>query len=124
MQERRGLVSFSSMSASNYYLKQFVPALRPHCHQITGIVGAVSRRRGVRNGTFHDYRLFLIEAVGTENVSFPKPAGFALCPLDRSHRPSKLLLAIHPSAQLLGFVVENEPDLIFVTVIVRHLFSP
>jgi hypothetical protein len=25
---------------------------------------------------------------------------------------------------LLGSVVENEPDLIFVTVIVRHLFSP
>ncbi len=89
-----------------------------------GIVGAVSWRRDIRNGTFQYYYLFLIEAVGTENVSFPKPAGFALCPVDRSHRLSNLLFAIHPPAQFLSSVRVNNSDLIFIAVVVRHLFSP
>ena len=89
-----------------------------------GIVGAVSWRREIRNGTFHYDYLFLVEAVGTENVSFPKPVGFALCPVDRSHRLNKLLFAIHPPAQFLSSVLVNNSDLIFITVVVRHLFSP
>ena len=111
------------MSAPNGSLKQFVPVPRPHCHQIMGIVGAVSWRRDIRNGTFQYYYLFLVEAVGTENVSFPKPVGFALCPVDPSHRLSKLLFAIHPPAQFLCSVRLNNSDLIFITVVVRHLFS-
>jgi hypothetical protein len=104
---------------------RFVPILRPHCHQITGIVRAASWRRGIiRNGTFHYDLLFLIHAVGTENDSFPKPVGVALCPVDRSHRLSKLLLAIHPPAQFLGSVLVDNYDLIFITVVVRHLFAP
>ena len=89
-----------------------------------GIVGAVSWSRDIRNGTFQYYYLFLIEAVGTENVSFPKPVGFTLCPVDRSHRLSKLRFAIHPPAQFLSSVRVNTSDLIFITVVVRHLFSP
>jgi hypothetical protein len=68
--------------------------------------------------------LFLIEAVGTENDSFPKPAGFALFPVDRSHRLSKLLFACHPPAQFLRSVHVHYSDLIFIAVVVRHLFSP
>ena len=112
------------MSASHGYRWRFVPVLRPHCHQITGIVGAASWRRGIRNGTFHYDLLFLIEAVGTENDSFPKQVGVALCPVDRSHRLSKLLLAIHPLGQFLNSVLVNNSDLIFITMVVRHLFAP
>jgi len=112
------------MSASHGYRWRFVPVLRPHCHQITGIVGAASWRRGIRNGTFHYDLLFLIEAVGTENDSFPKPVDFALCPVDRSHRLSKLLLAIHPLGQFLNSALVNNSDLIFITMVVRHLFAP
>jgi len=111
------------MSAPHDCRKHFVPVPRPHCQQIMGIVGAASWRRDIRNGTFH-YYLFLIEAVGTESVSLPKPVGFALCPADRSHRLSKLLFAIHPPAQFLSPVLVNNFDLIFITVVVRHLFSP
>src|ERR1035437_10940886 len=77
-----------------------------------GIVGAVSCSRNIRNGTFHYYLLFLIEAVGTENVSFPKPVNIALCPVDRSHRLSKPRFAIHPPAQFLSSVLVNNSDLI------------
>lgn len=111
------------MSAANDHCKHFVPVPRPHCQQIMGIVGAASWRRDIRNGTF-DYCLFLIEAVGTESVSLPKPVSFALCAVDRSHGLSKLLFAIHPPAQFLSPVLVNDFDLIFITVVVRHLFSP
>src|ERR1035437_4262407 len=112
------------MSAPHGSLGKFVPVPRPHCHQITGIVGAVSWSRSIRNGTFHYYLLFLIEAVGTENHSFPKPVNLALCPLDRSHRLSKPLFAIHPPAQFLSSVLVNNSDLILITVVVRHSLPP
>src|SRR5664280_3514257 len=104
--------------------KHFVPVLRPHRHQIAGIVGAPPWRRGVRNRTFHYDRLLRIQAVGTESDSFPKPVGFALCSVDRGHRLSKLLFAVHPPAQFVSSILVNNSDLIFITVIVRHLFSP
>ena len=44
--------------------------------------------------------------------------------MDRSHRLSNLLLAIHPLAQFLSSVLVNNIDLIFITVVVRHMFSP
>jgi hypothetical protein len=44
--------------------------------------------------------------------------------VDRSHRLSNLLFAIHPPAQFLSFVVVNNFDLIFITVVVRQVFSP
>ena len=47
-----------------------------------------------------------------------------MCPVDRSHRLSKLLFAVHPPAQFLSSVLANNSDLIFTTVDVRHLFSP
>ena len=112
------------MSAPKDYVKQFVPVPRPHCREIVGIVGKVSWRRDIRNGTFQYYCLFLIEAVGTENVSLPKPIGCALCPVDRRHRLSKQLFAIHPSAHVLSSVRVNNSDLIFITLVVGHLFSP
>ena len=112
------------MSTLSDSLELSVSVPRPHCYQIMGIVGAVSWRRDIRNGTFQYYCLFLIEAVGTENISLPKPVGCALCPVDRSHRLSKQLFAIHPSAQVLTSVRVNSSDLIFITVVVRHLFSP
>jgi hypothetical protein len=112
------------MSGTNDYIKQFVPVPRPHCHQITGIVGAVSRRRVVRNRTFHYDYLFLIEALGTENVAFPDPVSFAVYPVGRSQRLSNLLSAIHPPAQFLGSVLVNNSDLIFNTVVMRHLYTP
>ena len=109
------------MTASSKY---FVPVPRPHCHQIMGIVGAVSWSRNIRNGTFYYDVLFHIEAVGTENVSFPKPANVALRPVDRSRRLSKQLFAIHPLAQFLSSVPVNKSDLILTTVVVRHSLSP
>jgi len=88
-----------------------------------GIVRAAPWRRDIRDETFH-YYLFPIEAVGTENVSFPEPVSSALCPADRSHRLSKLLFGIHLPAQFLGSVLVNNSDLIFITVVVRHVSSP
>ena len=89
-----------------------------------GIVWDVSCRRDIRNGTFR-YYLFLIEAVGTENFSFPKPVSLALCLVDLSRRLSKLLFAIHPPAEFLSSILVNNSDLIFISVIVvRHVFSP
>src|SRR4029434_9722035 len=96
---------------------------RPHCHQIMGIVGAVSWSRAIRNGTFQYYCLFLIEVVGTENISLPKPVCCALCLVDCS-RHVKQLFAIHPSAHVFSSVRVNNSDLIFITQIVSHLFSP
>jgi hypothetical protein len=49
--------------------------ITPTANQVMGIVGAVSWRWDIRNGTFQYYYLFVI---GSENVSFPKPVGFAL----------------------------------------------
>src|SRR6266404_6295528 len=100
-----------------------LPVHRPHCQQIPGVVWAASWRRDIRKGIFHD-SLFPIQAVGTENVSFPKPVSFASWPVERSHGLSNLLFAIHPPAQFLSSVLVNNFDLIFITVVVRHMFSP
>jgi hypothetical protein len=44
--------------------------------------------------------------------------------VDRSPRLSHLRFAIHPPAQFLSSVLVNNFDLIFITVVVRHvLFS-
>ena len=112
------------MSASHDYLKRFVPVPRPHCHQILGIVGVVPWGREIRNGTFHYDCLFLVETVGTNNVTFPQPVRLVLCPVDRSHRLNNLLFAIYPPAQFLSSVLVNNFDLIFITVVMRHLSSP
>ena len=45
-------------------------------------------------------------------------------PLERSHRLSKLILAIHPPARFFGSVLVNDYDLIFIAVVVRHTFAP
>jgi hypothetical protein len=111
-----------SISACTGSRAHFVSIPRTHCQQITGIVGAVSWCRDIRNGAFH-YQLFLAEAVGAENDSFAKPVGFALCPVERSHRLGQLLSATDPPAQFLSSVRINNSDLILVTVVVRHLFS-
>ena len=116
--------NFSSMPAPYAYLTQFVPVPRTYCHQIVGIVGTVSGSRNIRDRTFYYDVLFHLDAVGTENVSFPKPVSSASCHVDRSHCLSNLLFAIHPLAQFLSSVLENNSDLIFSTVLVRHLFLP
>jgi hypothetical protein len=104
----------SSMSAPGTYRSQFVSVSRPHCQQIImGIVWAVPWRRDIRNGTFHYYR-FVIEAVGTKSVSFPKPISVAWYAVDRSHRLGKLLFGIHPLAQFLSSILVNNSYLIFI----------
>src|ERR1017187_5687036 len=110
------------MPAPHDAIQHFVPAPRPQSQQIIGIVGAVSRRRDIRDGSFHYDLLFRIDAVGTENVAHPKPVGFALCPMDRGHRLCKLLFAAHPPGEFLGSVLMRDFKLIFVNVVVRHLF--
>ena len=122
--EYRDVMTTSSnlMSVPDVYLK-LVPALRPHTHQITGVVWAASWRRDVRKGIFHDF-LPPILAGGTENVSFQKPASFGFWPVARSDCLGNLLLALQPSAQFLGSVPADNSDLIFTAVVVRHLFSP
>src|SRR5260370_19375664 len=90
------------MSAPNDSLRQLVPVPRPHCHQIMGIVGKVSWRRYIRNWTFQYYYLFLVEALRTENVSFPKPVGFALWLVGRNHRPVSFPKAVGFPFLLLG----------------------
>src|ERR1035441_2251616 len=112
------------MPAPYAYLRRFVPVPRTYCHQITGIVGAVSGSRNIRDGTFYDDVLFHFDAVGTQNVSFPKPVSSASCHVDRSHCLGNLLFAIHPLAQFLSSVLVNSSDLKFTTVLVRHLFLP
>src|ERR1039457_3686290 len=116
--------NFSSMSAPDSWLKQFVPVPRTYCNQIMGIVGPVSGSRNIRDGTFYDDVLLHFDAVGTENVSFPKPVSSASCHVDRSHCLGNLRFAIHPLAQFLSSVLKNNSDLIFITVLVRHLFLP
>src|ERR1039458_287035 len=113
--------SSSLMSNRDDCLK-LVPALRPYLHQITGVVWAVSWRRDVRKGIFHDF-LSPIQAIGTENVSFQKPASFGFWPVARSDCLGNLLLAVQPPAQFLGSVPADNSDLIFTTVVVRHMFS-
>jgi len=110
------------MSVPDVYLK-LVPALRPYLHQITGVVGVASWRRDIRKGIFHD-SLSLIYAVGTENVSFQKPVSFGVWPGARSDSLGNLLRAVQPPAQFLGSVLADNSDLIFTTVVVRHVFSP
>ena len=63
-------------------------------------------------------------AVGTKNVSYPKPIGFASRPVDRSHCLSNLLFAIHPLTQFPSSVFVNNFDLILISVVVRHAFPP
>jgi hypothetical protein len=101
---------------------QIVSASRSYCHQILGIVRAVTWRRDTRNGTFHDDRLFPIEAVRTDHVALPKPVCGALGIADhRRQRLSKLLKAIHPVAEILSSIRMNDSDLIFAAVVVCHL---
>ncbi len=114
--------SSSLMSVPDVYLK-LVPALRPYFHQITGVVRAASWRRDVYKGIFHD-SLSTIQAVGTENVSFQKPVSFVLWPVTRSYCLGSLLRALQPPAQFFSSVPADNSDLIFTTVVVRHLFSP
>ena len=114
--------SSSSTSVPDDYLK-LVPALRPYFHQITGVVWAASWRRDVCKGIFHD-SLSTIAAVRTENVSFQKPVSFVLRPVTRSDRLGNLLCAVQPHAQFLGSVPADNSNLIFTTVVVRHMFSP
>jgi len=102
---------------------KLVPALRPHIHQITGVVWAAPRRWDIRKGIFHDL-LSPIEAGGTENVSFHKPVSFGLWPVAHSDCLGDLFLAVQPRAQFLGAVLVDNSDLIFTTVVVRHVFSP
>src|ERR1017187_5604386 len=103
-------------------IQHFVPAPRPQCQQVIGVVGAVSRGRDIRDGRFHYDLLFRIDAVGTEYVSHPKPVGFALRLVDQTHRLSKLLFTAHPPGEFLGSVLVSNFDLIFVYVVVPHLF--
>jgi hypothetical protein len=110
------------MSVPDVYLK-LIPVLRPYFHQITGVVWAASWRRDIRKGIFHD-SLSLIYAVGTENVSFQKPVSFGVWPGARSDCLGNLLRAVQPPAQFLGSVLVDNSDLIFTTVVVRHVFSP
>jgi hypothetical protein len=44
--------------------------------------------------------------------------------VDRNHRLSNILRAIHPTAQFFNPVLVNNSYLIFITVVVRHVFSP
>jgi hypothetical protein len=115
--------SSSSMSGRDDYLK-LAPALRPYFYQITGVVWAVSWRRGIRKGTFHDDFLFPVWAVGAENVSCPDPVSLALRLAIRGDCLGNLLRAVQPPAQFLGYVPVDNSDLIFITVIVRHVFPP
>ena len=110
------------MPLPGYYL-QLAPALRPHFHQITGVVWATSWRRDIGNGTFHD-SLFFIWAIGAENVSCPNPVSLALRLAIRGNCLGNLVRTGQPSAQFLGPVPVDNPDLIFTTVIVRHVLSP
>jgi hypothetical protein len=59
------------------YLRQFASVPGPHCQQITGVVWAVSWGWNIRKAKFQD-SLVAIEAVGADNVSFPKPVSVAL----------------------------------------------
>jgi hypothetical protein len=44
--------------------------------------------------------------------------------MEQSHRQSNLLFAIHPPAQFLSSVLVNNFELIFITVVVRHVLPP
>jgi len=44
--------------------------------------------------------------------------------MERSHRRSNLLFAIHPPAEFLSSVLVNNFELIFIAVVVRHVPSP
>ena len=110
------------MSVPDDYLK-LGPALRPYFRQITGVVWAVSWRRDIRKGTFHDC-LFPVWTVGAEDVSCPKPVSIVLWLAIRGDCLGNLLRAVQPPAHFLGSVPADNYDLIFATVVVRHVFSP
>jgi len=65
-----------------------------------------------------------MRAVETENVSYLQPIGFGWRPTEPSDRLGELLLAVHPSAQFLSFVLMHNSHLVFATVLVRHAISP
>ena len=44
--------------------------------------------------------------------------------VDRSHHLSNLLFAIQPPAKFLSSVRMHNPDLVFITVVVRHVLPP
>ena len=67
----------------------------PYCHQIPGVVRAVSCRGDIRQGTFPG-SLVPLEAVGTAHMSHPKPVRGAVGPADRRQRGSHLRFARHP----------------------------
>src|SRR5208282_263458 len=115
-------ISSSSNFLPDDYLK-LVPVLRPYFHQITGVVWVASWRRDIRKGIFQDF-LFAILAVGTENVSFQKPVSFGLWPVAPSDCLGNLLRTVQPPAQFLGSVLVDNSDLVFTTVVVRHVFAP
>ena len=62
------------------------------------------------NGIFQYHLLFVVAAVGTWNVTFPKPEGFAWLPRERGQRLSEVLFAFHPPALFFGSVLVNNPD--------------
>jgi len=76
----------------------------------------------MHDGAFHN--LSLVWAFGTENRSCHEPIRSALCPVDRKQGLNNLLCAIHPSAQFFNSVLSDNSYLIFITVVVRHVFSP
>ena len=90
--------------------------------QITGVVRGAARRRDIQHGMLHD--LFSPRAVGTGDVPHHKPVGFALRPVGPAHEPNDIFRAVHPPAQLLIPLPANCPYLVFIAMIVCHLFSP
>ena len=76
------------------------------------------------NRIFQYHLLFLVAAVGTWKVTFPKPEGFARRPRECGQSLSEVLFAFHPPALFLGSVLVNNSDLIFVPVVVRHISGP
>src|SRR5437879_5168346 len=59
------------------------------------------------------------------DVSYLQPVSFRWRPTAPSDRLGDLLLAVHPSAQFLSFVLMHNSHLVLATVLVRHAsFSP
>ena len=76
--------------------------------------------RGQRK--FHEL-LFFVQAVETENVSYLEPVSFGWRPTEPGDRLGDILWAVHPSAQFFSFVLMHNSQLVFATVLVRHVFS-
>ena len=112
------------IAALRPYLLKLVPALRPYFHQINGVMWGVSWRRYARERAFHNTLFPVWWAVVAEEVSCPKPVSLALRLAIRGDCLRHLLRAAQPPAQFLGSVLMDNSDLVFTTVIVRHMFSP